>query len=153
VDKFSSLLKNSSSGAFSNLPLKALAQQAQAHQKLQTLWQHVVPSELAQLCTAQTLSAEKLTVVAYSASAATKIKLLSARLLTQLQNLQKTDPKFKECKVTAITVKVQVKYTLPVTPKPRRRVPLKAAAGLKTLANSLGDSELARQLQHLAENT
>ncbi len=151
MDKLSSLLNNAR--VFQNPSLQALAQQAHAHQKLQAIWQSIVPKELAQLSTAQTLQAEKLTVIAYSASAAAKIKLLNARLLTQLENLRETDPNYKECKVTAITVKVQVK-SLPNTPKKTpRRVPVKAAAGLKSLANELGNSELAQQLLHLAENT
>lgn len=151
MDKLSSLLNNSS--AFSGLPLRALAQQAQSQQKLQALWLSVVPDELAPFSAAQTLSGEKLTVIATSAGAATKIKLLSARLLTQLQNLQKTEPKFKECKVTAIAVKMQVKSATYHTPKAKRKVPLQASNRLNQLAETLGDSELAKKLKHLAENT
>lgn len=151
MDKLSSLLNNSS--AFTGLPLRALAQQAQSHQRLQTFWQSVVPKELASLTAAQTLSAEKLTVIAYNPSAATKTKLLSVRLLIQLQNLQKTDPNFKECKVTAIVVKMQVKSATYSAPKPKRKVPLQASNKLKQLASTLGDSDLASKLKHLAENT
>lgn len=151
MDKLSSLLNNSS--AFSGLPLRILAQRAQSHQKLQTLWQSVLPKELAHFSAAQTLSGEKLTVIAYSAGAATKIKLLSARLLTQLQNLQKTEPTFKECKVTAIVVKMQVKSATYSAPKPKRKVPLQASNRLKQLADTLGDTDLASKLKHLAENT
>jgi hypothetical protein len=151
MDKLSSLLNNSS--AFTGLPLRKLAQQAQSHQKLQTFWQSVVPKELASLTAAQALSTEKLIVIAYNPSAATKTKLLSARLLTQLQNLQKTNPNFKECKVTAIVVKMQVKSATYGAPKPKRKVPLRASHKLKQLADALGDSELAGKLKHLAENT
>jgi hypothetical protein len=81
---------------------------------------------------------------------ATKIKLSSASLLTQLQNLQKTEPFYRECKVTSIAVKVQVKSQA----RPKTNVPRKlskeAATRLNNLASQLGESTLSEKLKKLA---
>jgi Dna[CI] antecedent, DciA len=135
--------------------LSALAQNVQARQHLQTFWRMAAPSLLSQSSFVSGLNNGQLTVYADSAIVANKIKLTHASLLTQLQNLQKNNPLFGECKVTAISAKVQVKSRQKVIAKTPRRLSNNAVASLKTLAQTLlsehkGDSPLAEKLKHLA---
>jgi hypothetical protein len=86
---------------------------------------------------------------------ASKIKLTQASLLKQLQNLQLNDPLFRECKVTAISVKVQVKSRPKPIIKTPRKLSTSAANSLKNLAEDLlaknkGESPLAAKLNALA---
>jgi hypothetical protein len=138
-----------------NSELSALAQNVQAHQQLQAFWQSAVPQLLSQSSFVSDLSNGQLRVYADSALVANKIKLTHASLLTQLQNLQKNNPLFGECKVTAISVKVQVKSRQKTVIKTPRRLSSNAASSLKNLAESLlsehkGNSPLAEKLKHLA---
>ncbi|MGB7816167.1 MAG: DciA family protein [Methylotenera sp.] len=130
--------------------LDALTKNVQAHQKLQQLWLAAAPKILSQASFAGSLTNGQLTVYADSAIAAHKIKLTLTSLLTQLQNLQKNEPLFRECKVTAITVKVQVKSRPKPVIKTPRKLSIRAATSLKTLAQDLGDSPLAIKLNALA---
>lgn len=133
--------------------LNALAKNVQAHQNLQRLWHAVAPKILSQASFASSLTNSQLTVYADSAIVASKIKLSHASLLTQLQNLQKNDPLFRECKVTAITVKVQVKSRPKPIIKTSRKLSASAAASLKQLAEDLGESPLAIKLNTLASKS
>jgi hypothetical protein len=133
-----------------NSQLSALAKNVQAHQNLQRLWRDAAPQTLSQTSFASSLTNGQLTVYADSAVVASKIKLTHATLLTKLQNLQKTDPFFRECKVTAIMVKVQVKSRPKTVIRAPRRLSTKAAANLKQLAQDLGESPLALRLKSLA---
>lgn len=134
-------------------PLQALTQQLQSHQLLHRFWVAACPEMLSQLSTVGGLANGQLTILAHSAIVANKIKLIQAKLLTQLQHLQTSTPAFRDCKVTAIRVKVQVKSQ----PKPAKQVPRKlsnqASISLKKLAQQLGDSPLATQLNALANKT
>ena len=134
----------------SNGQLDALAKNALAHQHLQQLWQTATPTMLAETSFANSLDNGLLTVYADSAIVANKIKLIHASLLTQLQNLQKNNPQFRDCKVTAIGVKVQVKSRPKVAVKAPRKLSANAAYHLKALADDLGESELASKLNSLA---
>ena len=141
-----------------NSQLEALAKNVQAHQHLQQFWQAVVPKILAQASFASSLNNNLLTVYADSAIVANKIKLTHASLLTQLENLQKNNPKFRECKVTAIVVKVQVKSHPKAIIKTPRILSSNAANNLTLLAQDLlaknkGESPLATQLKLLASKT
>ena len=138
-----------------NSQLEALAKNVQAHQYLQKLWQATAPQILAQASFASSLTNGQLTVYADSAIVANKIKLTHASLLTQLENLQKNNLKFREYKVTAIVVKVQVKSR----PKPVIKTPRilsgNAVNSLQILAQDLlaknkGESPLAAKLKLLA---
>jgi hypothetical protein len=127
----------------------------QAHQQLQQLWQLATPKILSQNSFASSLSNGQLMVYANSAIVANKIKLTQASLLTQLQNLQKTHQTFRECKVTAISVKVQVKSRPKPIIKTPRKLSASAANSLKNLAENLlaenkGESPLALKLSALA---
>jgi len=130
-----------------------LTKQANAHLNLRQFWEAIAPKMLSQSSFAGSLNNGQLTIYAYNASVAAKIKLTSASLLTQLQNLQKTDTFYRECKVTSIMVKVQVKSQ----PKPLIKTPRKlsnqASISLKNLANVLGDTPLADKLKHLANKS
>ena len=118
------------------------------------LWQMSAPKILAQSSHATSLNNGQLMVMADSPIVANKIKLtqvdLLSSLLTQLQNLKKNEPSLGECKVTSISVKVQVKSTASPVIKAPRIISTKAAASLKTLALNLGESPLAQKLNSLA---
>jgi len=130
-----------------------LVAQANAHLDLQQFWQAIAPKAISQFSFASNLKNGLLTIYAHNSGVATKIKLTSASLLTQLQNLQKEDPIYKQCKVTGIKVKVQVKpQQKRVKPRPRV-ISSDAATTLRKLANELGDSTLADKLNKLADNS
>ena len=143
--KINALINGNSNDQFSNL-----AKQASAHLNLRQFWEAIAPKILSDNSFAGSLNNGQLTIYAYNASVAAKIKLTSAMLLTQLQNLQKSDAFYRECKVTAITVKVQVKSQ----PKPIAKVPRKlsnrASNSLSNLAEQLGDSTLSDKIRKLA---
>jgi hypothetical protein len=149
--KINSLLSN-------NSQLSLLAKNLQLHQHLQQFWLVAAPKLLSENSFASNLTNGQLTVYADSAIVANKIKLSQASLLTQLQNLQKTNPLYRDCKVTAISVKVQVKSRpKPVIKTPRQLTP-GAASSLKNLAEDLlaknkGESILAAKLKILASKT
>lgn len=141
-----------------NSELNHLAKNVLAHQYLQQFWQAAAPKILSQNSFASTLTNGQLTVYADSAIVANKIKLTNASLLTQLQNLQKTERLYKDCKVTVINVKVQVKSLPKPIVKAPRRLSYNAANSLKNLADDLlvknkGDSPLATKLSILARKT
>ena len=138
-----------------NNQLELLTKNVQAHQQLQQLWQVAAPQILAQASFASNLTDGQLTVYADSAIVANKIKLTHASLLTQLENLQKNNLKFRECKVTAIVVKVQVKSRPKAIVKTPRTLSSDAANNLKMFAQELliknkGESSLATKLNLLA---
>jgi hypothetical protein len=143
--KLNALLKATADSQFNSL-----AKQANAHLNLRQFWEAVAPKILSQHSFAGSLTSGLLTIYADNASVAAKIKLSSANLLSQLQILQESDPFYKECKVTAIAVKVQVKsQPKPFEKKPRKLSNL-AATNLKNLAEQLGDSALSDKLKQLA---
>ena len=141
-----------------NSQLEELAKNVQAHRHIQQLWQAAVPEILGQASFASNLSNNVLTVYADSAIVANKIKLTHASLLTQLENLQKNNLKFRVCKVTAIVVKVQVKSSPKAIIKAPRTLSSNASNSLKSLAQDLlgknkGESPLAAKLKLLASKT
>lgn len=132
-----------------------LTKQANAHLVLQQFWLAATPAVVGENSFASNLNDGQLHVLANSAMVANKIKLTQASLLSQLQNLQISNQAFRECKVTAIVVKVQVKSR----PKPVTRAPRLlssyASNSLRQLAEDLltknkGDSPLATKLKLLA---
>ena len=142
----------------SNSQLDALTKNVQAHQHLQQLWHAATPTIVAENSFVSGLNNKLLTVYADSAIVANKIKLIQASLLTQLDNLQKNNPKFRECKVNAIVVKVQVKSRPKTIIKAPRKLSGSAANSLKNLAVSLlannkGESALAAKLNLLASKS
>jgi hypothetical protein len=130
-----------------------LAKNVHAHQQLQQFWLVAAPKNLSQSSFVSSLNQGQITVYADSAIVANKIKLTQASLLTQMQNLQKNNPLFRECKVTAISVKVQVKSRPKPVIKTPRKLSASAATCLKTLAQDLGESPLAEKLNALANKT
>ena len=143
--KINALFKENTENQFSNL-----TKQANAHLNLRQFWHAIAPSLLSQNSFAGSLKNGLLTIYACNPSVATKIKLSSASLLTQLQNLQKTEAFYRECKVTSIAVKVQVKSQA----RPKTNVPRKlskeSATRLNKLASQLGESSLSEKLKILA---
>jgi hypothetical protein len=141
-----------------NGQLEAMSKKVQAHLHLQQLWQIAAPKMLAQASFISSLDNKVLTVYADSAIVANKIKLTHASLLTQLENLQNNNPKFRECKVTAIVVKVQVKSHPKEVIKTPRTLSKNASNNLEALAQNLlvknnGKSTLAAKLRLLASKT
>lgn len=136
-----------------NNDLNKLSADVRARQTLQQLWHAATPKVLSQHSFASNLANGQLTVYANSAMTASKIKMTHASLLTQLHNLQTNDPLFRECKVTAIKVKVQVKSQLKISIKVPRKLSPSAAVSLKKLAQDLGESPLALKLNSLANKT
>jgi len=143
-------LLNTNNGKSSN-QFNQLVAQADAHLKLQQFWEAASPQAISALSTVGNLSNRHLIIFAHNNSVAAKIKLTATSLLTQLQNLQKTDPYYKQYKVTGIKVKVQVKSQhKPVTVEPRT-LSRGAATTLRKLAKDLGDTSLADTLNKLAD--
>lgn len=136
-----------------NSQLSALTKNVQSHQLLQKFWVAASPQMLSNLSFVGSLINGQLTVYAHSAIVANKIKLTMTSLLIQLQNIQKNNPNFRECKVTAIVVKVQVKSHPKMPVKPVRKLSKNAADSLKKLALDLGESPLSNQLNSLANKT
>ena len=134
-----------------NSQLGALTKNVQSHQLLQKLWVAASPQIISNLSFVGSLINGQLTIYAHSAIVANKIKLTVANLLIQLQNLQRTNPNFRECKVTAIVVKVQVKSQPQSVVKPVRKRSDKGANSLKKLAHDLGESALSVKLNSIAE--
>jgi hypothetical protein len=134
--------------------LNLISSNALSRARINQLWQTSAPKILAQSSRAIGLENGHLMVLADSPIVANKIKLtqvdLIYSLLTQLQNLQKNEPSLGECKVTSISVKVQVKSTPSPVIKAPRIISTKAATSLKTLALNLGESPLAQKLNSLA---
>jgi hypothetical protein len=129
-----------------------LVAQADAHLNLQQFWKAIAPNAISQSSSASSLSNGLLTINAHNSGVATKIKLTSASLLSQLQNLQHEDPIYKHCKVTGIKVKVQVKSELKTHKPQARTLSSGAAETLRKLADQLGDSTLANKLNQLADH-
>lgn len=140
--KINSLLNN-------NSELGALSGRLDVHTLLQQLWCAAAPALIVKSSHVATLDNGLLTIYADNAAVANKIKLTHASLLMQLQNLQKNTPTFRECKVTAIAVKVQVKSRVVKPQKTSRHLSPKASASLKKLINELGESPLTMRLQAL----
>jgi Dna[CI] antecedent, DciA len=130
--------------------LNNLNKNVQAHQLLQHFWLTAAPKIIAENSFACSLINGQLLILADSALVTNKIKLTQASLLTQLQNLRLSTQAFRECKVTAITVKVQVKSRPKVVIKAPRVLSRRASNSLKQFAEDLGDSLLANKLQALA---
>ncbi len=143
--KINALLKDNTDDQFNTL-----AKQANAHLNLRQFWEAIAPKMVSQHSFAGSLNNGQLIVYANNATVATKIKLTSASLLTQLQNLQKSDPFYRECKVTAIVVKVQVKSQQKPLVKMPRKLSNQASSSLKNLAEKLGDTPLSASLRQLA---
>ncbi len=130
-----------------------LTKDVRTHQQLQQFWLAAVPKNLSQSSFVSSLNQGQITVYADSAIVANKIKLTQASLLTQMQDLQKNNPLFRECKVTAISVKVQVKSRPKPVIKTPRKLSTSAAISLRTFAQDLGESPLAEKLNALADKT
>ncbi len=129
-----------------------LVTQANKHLSLQQFWQEAVPTIIGQSSFASNLNNGILVVFAHHNGVAAKIKLTSASLLTQLQNLQKTNAEYKPYKVTGISVKVQVKSQQKQATTSQRTLSVGAATTLRELADDLGDSALATKLKKIADN-
>lgn len=125
--------------------LSALADQASNLAALQKLWSATVPEILRHSTHAGAIKHKRLTVYAENGAVAAKLKLLLPSLLTRLQK--------QGVEVTSIRIEVQVKSRLPKPKKPHRTLSSQSAEQLATLADKLGDSELAEALMRLASRS
>ncbi len=129
-----------------------LVAQANDHLKLQEFWEAAISKKLSKFCSIGGIKNQKLSIYAHNASVASKIKLTSTSILSQLQYLQKNDANFIGFKVTAISVKVQVKSQQKHVTTTPRKLSSHASATLKNFAADLGETELADKLIKLANN-
>ena len=153
--KINTLLSHNQNNIQDNSPFSQLTKRAHAHLTLQQFWQSAAPKLVGDNSFASSLTNGQLSILADSAIVANKIKLTQASLLTQLQNLQNSSQAFRECKVTAIVVKVQVKSRPKPIIKAPRTLSTQASNSLKQFAEDLlaknkGDSPLATKLKLLA---
>ena len=108
----------------------------------QIIWMAIAPDNLAQLSHATSIKNQQFTIFANSNAVAAKIKLFIPSLLIKLEKL--------ECEVTSIRVKVQVKSTPQVKPKPIKKLSTQAASDLNKLAEKLSGTALGDALARLA---
>ena len=125
---------------------------ANKHLDLQHFWRTIAPNAIGQSMSTASLTNGQFLNCAYNNSVAAKIKLTNASLLTQLQNLQKKDPHYKQYKVTGISVKVQVKSQEKRATIAPRTLSSGAAKTLRELATTLGNSPLAEKLNKIDNN-
>ena len=121
------------------LALNAHNKELEAAQKI---WMAIAPDNLAQLSHATSIKNQQFTIFANSNAVAAKIKLFIPSLLIKLEK--------QECKVTSIRVKVQVKSTPQVKPKPIKKLSTQAASDLNKLAEKLSGTALGDALARLA---
>lgn len=131
--------------------LIALSRHAESINIAQKMWVAAAPNLISQFSRATSFKNGHLNVVADNGAVATKIKLLNASLLTQLDNLNQSSEFGRGCKVTAISVKVQAKSTLIKPAKPQRKLSSRASASLESLSSNLVDSPLREALSRLAK--
>jgi hypothetical protein len=120
--------------------LKARNQETQAAQKI---WEAIAPDNLAQLSHASGIKNQQFTVIANNNAVAAKIKLFIPSLLIKLEK--------RECEVTAIRVKVQVKSTPPTKTKTIKKLSIHAASNLNQLAEKISGTTLGDALARLAK--
>ncbi len=121
------------------LALNAHNKELEAAQKI---WMAIAPDNLAQLSHATSIKNQQFTIFANSNAVAAKIKLFIPSLLIKLKK--------QECEVTSIRVKVQVKSTPQVKPKPIKKLSTQAASDLNKLAEKLSGTALGDALARLA---
>ena len=121
------------------LALNAHNKELKAAQKI---WMAIAPDNLAQLSHATSIKNQQFTIFANSNAVAAKIKLFIPSLLIKLEK--------QECEVTSIRVKVQVKSTPQVKPKPIKKLSTQAASDLNKLAEKLSGTALGDALARLA---
>lgn len=133
--QFNSLLKQPE--------LIALNAHTKETQAAQSIWEAIAPDNLAKFSHATAIKNQQFTIFAHNNAVAAKIKLFIPSLLIKLEN--------KECEVTSIRVKVQVKSTPQVKPKAIKKLSLQAASDLKILAVKLTGTPLGDALVRLAK--
>ncbi len=131
--------------------LAQLAQKAEVFKLLQKYWATGVEQLIAKNSFVTDIKNEQLTVFASNAIVASKIKLLWPQILIKLQYLQQSQPIFKDCKVSAIIVKVQVISSQKRVSKAPRKLSNIAANSLKSFAETLGETPLSTRLKSLAD--
>lgn len=131
--------------------LIALSRHAESINAAQKLWIAAAPSQITQFSHAGSLKNGQLNIYADNGVVATKIKLMNASLLTQLDHLNQAAAFGRGSKVTAINVKVQAKSSLVKRPRPQRKLSKNASSILDSLAKNLSDSPLRDALNRLSK--
>ena len=108
----------------------------------QIIWMAIAPDNLAQLSHATSIKNQQFTIFANSNAVAAKINIFIPSLLIKLEK--------QKCEVTSIRVKVQVKSTPQVKPKPIKKLSTQAASDLNKLAEKLSGTALGDALARLA---
>ena len=135
----------------SNGQLALLTKKANSFNLMQRYWANAADHLIAKNSFVTEIKNNQLTVYANNALVASKIKLILPQLIIKLQALQQTQDLFKEFKVSAITVKVQVKSSQKPLLKAPRKLSNAAAISLNNLAKTLGASPLSTKLKSLAD--
>ncbi len=133
--------------------LIALSRQAESIHIAQKMWVAATPDLISQFSRATSLKNGQLNIVADNGAVATKIKLLNASLMTQLDNLNQSNQFGRGNQVTVISVKVQANSTLMRPAKPKRKLSKQASASLESLTNNLVDCPLRDALGRLAKRS
>lgn len=136
MQRFNTLLKQPELNALNTRNL-----QTQAAQKI---WEEIAPDNLAQFSHASSIKNQQFTVFADNSVAAAKIKLLIPSLLIKLQK--------RDCEVTAIRVKVQVKSAPARKQKPLKKLSPVAVSQLKQLGKKLSGTALGDALNKLVKD-
>jgi hypothetical protein len=123
--------------------LSALKERTRNTQVVQDIWEAIAPENLAQFSHASSLKNGQFTVIAHNNAVAAKIKLFVPSLLIQLEK--------RDCEVTAIRVKVQVKSTPQAKPKVPKKLSREAAQNLNQLAEKMPGTTLGDALSRLAK--
>ena len=131
--------------------LLKLSRHAESINSAQKMWVAATPDFISQSSRVISLRNGQLHIAADNGAIATKIKLLNASLLTQLDNFNQSSQFGRGSKVTAINVKVQAKSALVKHLKLQRKLSKRASATLESLSNNLDDCPLRAALNKLAK--
>ena len=131
--------------------LAQLAKKAESFNLLQKYWANAADHLIAENSFVTEIKNNQLTVYAHNALVASKIKLIMPQLLGKLEYLQQSQALFRDCKVSLITVKVQVKSSPKPLLKTPRKLSIAAANSLNKFVKTLGDSPLSSKLKSLAD--
>jgi len=123
--------------------LDILRKRTQDTQVAQKIWEAIAPENLALFSHASSIKKGIFTLIADNNAVAAKIKLFIPSLLIQLEK--------RECEVTAIRVKVQVKSTPAPKPKTIKKLSRHAALNLNEFAEKISGTDLGDALARLAK--
>jgi hypothetical protein len=126
----------------SSSELSQLTSKARELMALQQQLEHIIPSSLSRGCRVMQLEKQKLTLSANNGATASKLRQMSAELITKFNDIG--------CKVTLIQIVVQVNPPLYSTPVKSRTLSSSGQKQLTQLADGIAESPLKDALNRLA---